>query len=56
VSPQATEERLNGVTLDFEQRQRANRLFELVHDDPMMAAFELIYLRDKLAELEKARG
>lgn len=42
---------LKVVALDFEQRQRAERLVDAVIDDPSMAACELIWLRSQLEHL-----
>jgi hypothetical protein len=47
------EPKLNQVTLDFEQRQRAEALVELVDDLPTTAAYELIFLRDQNKELAR---
>lgn len=44
-------ERLNIVCLDLEQRARASQLEKLVSNDPTIAAYELICLRDQVGEL-----
>jgi hypothetical protein len=54
VSVLYPEDKLNGVLLDYEQRKRANRLYEAIYDDPMQAAFEIIWLRDQLAQREQS--
>lgn len=36
------------LSLGFEQRQRASALDESVNDDTLAAAYEIIYLRDRL--------
>lgn len=42
------------VKLDPAQRQRAMLLEQNVHDDPMGASFEIIYLRDRVKQLREA--
>lgn len=42
------------IALDFEQRQRASALEESVTDDELAAAYEIIYLRDKVREMGAA--
>jgi hypothetical protein len=47
----SNDERLTVVVLDREQRARALDLEECVNEDPMLAACELIRLRDVLASI-----
>jgi len=41
--------------LDFEQRARACSLEDSIGDDPYATAAEIIYLRDRNAQLERLR-
>lgn len=41
-------EKFADVELDFEQRRRAELLIDDIVDTPSLAAFEIIYLRDKM--------
>jgi len=42
------------INLDFEQRERASVLSESVGDDELAAAYEIIFLRDTVAEMTQA--
>ena len=42
------------VSLGFEQRQRASALEDSVTDDELAAAYEIIFLRDTVAEMRTA--
>lgn len=51
MNNQTADRGLKIVELDFEQRQRAEKLVDAVIDDPSMAAYELIWLRSQLERL-----
>ena len=48
-----SDEQISAVALEFEQRQRANNLEKAVSADPLAAAFEIVFLRCRCAELER---
>lgn len=49
-----TEQVRADIKLDFEQRQQAGALEDSVMDDPLAAAYEIFFLRDRVAELSAA--
>lgn len=51
-----SDDKLNIHRLTFEQRKRADALSAAVLDDPDTAAFELIFLRDRVKELDELTG
>lgn len=51
-----TEPRINLHRLTFEQRARATELESVITDDECATAAEIIFLRDRVKELEEMTG
>lgn len=41
------------VSLGFDQRMRASQLTESIYDDELAAAYEIIFLRDRLTNMTR---